>query len=450
MNIARSRSISRSKTLPFPKDIFLLGEFKSLVNSLVTRLGIAKRFKPRLYSYADFVFVKLYALTKSSTVETASEILNKWLTRHYYNKYKLKPKNFKDGIRKRRLVPHQTDVDKFFRLLSEKEVNMLFGNLLMNVVQKIKAKCIGGSKLRFLVDNTEYAYYGKPNTPFEIGTNRKPGTRFCRMFQGHALHGSGMTLFTDFYPLQKGKYRSINIPHSVEWLKWSGINLSYALMDREFYRAALIKDLKNRILPVIIPAKKFPRIKRRIKDFLLGQCPLISIYHFSQAQKVKPWPSSVHVNFVVVGHKNVSATEIRRQFRQGSLTFDEATKKLAGFFTTLKPWKNHSRWAKWLSRAYKKRWNEETGFSKLNAIHESFRNHHPNVQLSQLYMRAIIYNNWQYFKREAKKSRVRASKRTLAFFKEMLEGRIYDLIEQSVRCNLKYLQKKRRRLYFEG
>ncbi|QEE15540.2 transposase [Promethearchaeum syntrophicum] len=450
MNIARSRSISRSKNLPFPKDIFLLGEFKSLVNSLVTRLGIAKRFKPRLYSYADFVFVKFYALITSTPIERASERLNNWLVLQYFNKYKLKPKNFQDGVRKRRLVPHQTDVDKFFRLLSEKEVNMLFGNLLMNVVLKVKARCIGGSKLRFLVDNTEYAYYGKPNSLFEIGTNRKPGTRFCRMFQGHALHGSGMTLFTDFYLLQKGKYRCLNIPHSVEWIRWSGINLSYSLMDREFYRAALIKDLKTCKLPVLIPAKKYPGIKRKIKDFLLGIGPLVSVYHFSQTQKVKPWPSSVHVNFVVIGHKNVLATEIRRQFRQGILTFDEAIKQLAGFFTTLKPWKNHSRWAKWLSRAYKKRWNEETGFSKLNDIHKSFRNHYPNVQLSQLYMRAIIYNNWQYFKREAEKSGIRASKRSLAVFLETLEWRIYNLIEQSVSYNLKYLQKKRRRLYFES
>ena len=101
MNIARSRSIPTSKTLPFPKDIFLLGEFKSLVNSLVTRLEIAKRFKPRLYSYADFVFVKLYALTTSIPIEKASERLNMWMMLQYFNKSKLKPKNFRDGIRKR-------------------------------------------------------------------------------------------------------------------------------------------------------------------------------------------------------------------------------------------------------------------------------------------------------------------------------------------------------------
>ena len=87
---------------------------------------------------------------------------------------------------------------------------------------------------------------------------------------------------------------------------------------------------------------------------------------------------------------------------------------------------------------------------KWNAIHESFRNHYPNVQLAQLYMRAIIYNNWQYFKREAEKSGIRASRRSLAVFLEILEWRIYNLIEQSVSYNLKYLQKKRRRLYFEG
>jgi len=46
-------------------------------------------------------------------------------------------------------------------------------------------------------------------------------------------------------------------------------------------------------------------------------------------------------------------------------------------------------------------------------------------------MRAIIYNNWQYFKRKAEKAGIRASKRSLADFLEILECRIYDLIERS-------------------
>ncbi|WP_457559531.1 hypothetical protein [Candidatus Harpocratesius sp.] len=46
--------------------------------------------------------------------------------------------------------------------------------------------------------------------------------------------------------------------------------------------------------------------------------------------------------------------------------------EIEGFFTTLKPRINLARWSRWLSRTYKKRWFEKTGFRMLNSIHESF------------------------------------------------------------------------------
>ena len=174
----------------------------------------------------------------------------------YYKKYRLKPKNFRNGNRKQRLAPHQTDVDNFLLLPSKEKVNMFFGNLLMTVLKKIKARCIEGLKLQILVDNTEYVYYRKPNMLYGIETNRKLGTRFYHMFQGHALHEPGRTLFTEFYLLQKGKYRYLNIPHSVEWLKWSRINLSHSLTDKKIYSAALSKDLKNRNA-ILIPLSTY-------------------------------------------------------------------------------------------------------------------------------------------------------------------------------------------------
>ncbi|WP_457557356.1 hypothetical protein [Candidatus Harpocratesius sp.] len=89
------------------------------MESLVGQTGIAKIFKPRLYSYSDFILVKLYAMVTKQSTTYASEFLNHYFVRHYYRSKFFIIKEFRDGVRKRRLVPHQTDVDKFFRLLSE-------------------------------------------------------------------------------------------------------------------------------------------------------------------------------------------------------------------------------------------------------------------------------------------------------------------------------------------
>lgn len=210
------KSNSTSMTRPVPSNIFLLKDFKTLVEKAVGFTGVRKRFVPKLYSYADYVLVKLYALSKDMSIEWASERLNTFLIKRIRKRNRLKLHLFSDGKRKRRLIPHQTDVDKFFRLLMPKEVHIIFGYILTALNLRIKKADLGGSKMRFLADNTKYPYYGKRNTTFEIGTLGLPGTRRCRMFQGHALNGCGMTLFTDFFSIEKGKYRAAPLGPSVD------------------------------------------------------------------------------------------------------------------------------------------------------------------------------------------------------------------------------------------
>lgn len=449
MFLSQGKPIRQSIPQPFPKDICLLGEIKSLVNGLINSMGIVKRFKPRLYSYADFVFVKLYAIAKGIPTERAADILNNKLIAYYRVNFDLNIKKFRDQTRTRRFIPHQTDVDKFFRLFSKNEVKQFFGNLLMALNREIFRRLDLSGSFRLLVDNTEYGYYGNPIPPYNVGTTRKQGTKNCHLFQGHALQGADLTLFTDFELLEKGKYRSLHIPSSVEWMRWCGIKLSYALMDREFYRASLIKDLKNRHLGVIIPAKKYPKVRKAISDYLLGRRPLVENYYFSQAPKTKPYPKSVHLSLVIVGKKDQSAAEIRRQFRLKKVTFDKALQSLSAFFTTLKVPRNVNRWARWLTRSYKKRWCEETGFSKLNEIHPSFRNRYPVIQLAQLYLRAIIYNNWQCYKKIAEHAKIKPSKRSLGCYLTYYQDRLEQICFMSVKQNIKYLQKSKRRVYFK-
>jgi len=444
-----SRAVRRPSVRSFLNQIVHFQDFKPLVNRLIERIPLARRFRPRLYTYADYVLVKLYALLTKKSTDWASETLNKAFRNYFAEKYHLHLKQYADHSRHRRLIPHQTEVDKFFRRFTEKEVLSVFGNLLTALNRQAQSRYIGGTSMRLIVDNTEYGYYGKPTPPFDIGTTRMQGTKVCRMFQGHAIHGCGMTLFTDFKLLRKSVYRARDIPSTGKWLKFCGYNISYALMDREFYRAALIKDLKTDHIPVIIPAKKYRGVKRMITDFLLGVGPLVQQYHFAQSTSQYAWQKSVHVSLVVVGHKDLSAMEIRNRFRQHRLSFDEALRKLSAFFTTLPRWRNINRWTRFLTKAYKKRWNEETGFRELNVIHRQFRYRSPVVQLAELYLRALIYNGWQIWRKERKSAQFKNVDRSLDVFSERLTGMIEQEINSSVSYNIRSLQKSRRDRYFK-
>jgi hypothetical protein len=122
--------------------------------------------------------------------------------------------------------------------------------------------------------------------------------------------------------------------------------------------------------------------------------------------------------------------------------------ELAGFFTTLHPRHNLARWSRWLSHTYKKRWFIETGFRMLNSIHESFRNHTPMAQLAQLYLRAYIFNSWQFFRKQQLKNRTKCWLTSLPMYQLKLKDRIEREIKDIVRENVWFLQKEKRRLYF--
>ena len=50
-----------------------------------------------------------------------------------------------------------------------------------------------------------------------------------------------------------------------------GFELNYVLMDREFYRAELLDEIKGMGGNVLIPAKQYKKVKKLIEDYLNGK-----------------------------------------------------------------------------------------------------------------------------------------------------------------------------------
>ena len=82
MNNTNYKPNDCSAVRPFPKSIFLLNDFKLLVERSVQLTEIGKRFKPRLYDHSDFIISKLFAIMKGwSTHDAAEYLINvvKWM-----------------------------------------------------------------------------------------------------------------------------------------------------------------------------------------------------------------------------------------------------------------------------------------------------------------------------------------------------------------------------------
>lgn len=442
-------AIPQSDVSSSPNYIFVLDEIKLLVQGLIEHTGIAKRFKPRLYNYSDFILPVLYSLSTTLSLEQACEELNNSFINRIKQIYGKEPKIFSDGIRKRRLIPHQTKVDQFLRRLTEEEVQFIFGNLIAAVNERIRKLEINSSKVKFIADNTKYPYYGNYKTDTEITQPKLPGTKVCRMFQGHSIYGCKLHLFTQFNIIRKDVYRSKDIPASVSWLKFSGYKISYSLVDREFYRVTLIRELRKLLIPVIMPCKKYPKVVNEMEDFIRYKRKLVNIYLFTQTSKQYPKQKSVNVFLPLIGHNNQTAEEIRDKYYSTKLKMDEILKEMAGFFTTLVPWKNVRAYIRFLVRTYKQRWNIETAFRCLNSTHYSYRNRNPVKSLAQIYMKALIYNNWQFWRKRTIKECVSYSEGAQQLFLRRLSDIIVNYYSDILDERVKKALNQKMEVYFK-
>lgn len=67
---------------------------------------------------------------------------------------------FADG-RRRRMVPHQTDVNKYLRCIGLKRARKILRACLNEQLKGILEKDLISRKIDVLIDFTEYPYYGK-------------------------------------------------------------------------------------------------------------------------------------------------------------------------------------------------------------------------------------------------------------------------------------------------
>jgi hypothetical protein len=442
-------TIPQSGVVSFPKNIFLVEEIKALVDAEITQTNIVKRFKPRLYRYVDFIFPVLYALVSSLSIEQACEELNDYFIAQTKLVRNLEMKVFEDGVRKRRLIPHQTKVDQFLRRFTENEAQQFFGNLIARINEVIRKQAIKTTKVKFIADNTKYPYYGASRTNTEIGSTKLPGTKFCRMFQGHSIFGCRLHLFTYFNIIKKDVYRCIDILSQINWLRWLGYHISHAIVDREFYRASLIRDFKKLFVPVTMPCKKYDKVKNEMKEFIRKKRDVVDKYLFTQSSNQYPNQSSAQVLLALVGHDNQSAHELRDKYYSTKITMDGIIKEMAGFFTTLVPWKNLKAFCRFLVQIYKERWNIETGFRCLNSTHISFRSRDPVKQLTQIYMKAIIYNNWQFWRKVTLKKCTSYSEAAQNQFLRHYSNAIKHSYESIIEDRINFALKHKKEVYFK-
>ena len=368
---------------------YMLSFFKKFCDAIISRMWKFKRAKNSKYEDIDFLKVFFFSEIIGRSIHDTSEILNEY----FLSKKRGKHKIFKDG-RKKRAIPHQTEVNKYLRKVGYNKARNILRECLDFQLKEALDHNLISQKINVLIDFTEHPYYGKRDDKMIKGTSRQKGTKKMRHYLAFSILSRDTHLYAGLEQLATGQSKIPIILRFLDHLLDLGFELNYVLMDREFYRAELLDEIKGMGGNALIPAKSYKKIKRIIEEYLNNRGNRVRKYAFSTGSD-KHDRFFQHVYLIIKAKRNFTLQGVKRDFQKGKLSLEEARKHVFTIMTTEKPKGKTSSWASRTSLFYKRRWQIETGFSDLNRINFRWKSNHDNVRYLDMLVRQLLYNSWK-------------------------------------------------------
>jgi len=370
-------------------DEYIVAFFKKFCTAIISRIWRYK--KPRNWRYTDTDFLKVFFFSEiiGRSIHDTSETLNAFLLSHKRGKRKI----FTDG-RRRRMIPHQTEVNKYLRKIGlQRARNILRDCLDFQLLEALDQNLIS-QKVNVLIDFTEHPYYGKRNDKMIKGTNRQNGTTKMRHYLGFSILSRETHLYAGLEQVAMEQSKIPIILKFLDHLLDLGFQLNYVLMDREFYRAELLDEIKGMGGNVLIPAKAYKKVRTIIENYLNGEGGWVRRYTFSSAIETK-CRFFQHVNLIIKAKWGFTFQGVKRDYMSGRIPLKVARIRIYTIMTTEKPRSKIHSWASRISQFYKRRWLIETGFSDLNRINRRWKSNHDNVRNLDRLGRIFVYNSWK-------------------------------------------------------
>ena len=389
LNIISPISIKRLGVKSLLSNEYMLSFFKKFCDAIISRMWKFKRARNRRYEDMDFLKVFFFSEIIGRSIHDTSEMLDK----HLLSRRKGRPRIFADG-RKKRLIPHQTEVNKYLRRIGLNKARNILRECLDTQLKEALDLGLISIKVNVLIDFTEHSYYGKRDDKMIKGTNRQKGTTKMRHYLGFSILSRGIHLYAGLEQVAKGTSKIPIIIKFLDNLLNSGFKLNYVLMDREFYRTELLDEIKGMGGNVLIPAKSYKKVKKITEDYLNGEGNRVRKYTFSSA------PGAKHrffqnVYLIIKAKRGYSLQGVKKDYLNGRITIKVARTRIFIIMTTEKPKGKTSSWASRTSLFYKRRWLIETGFSDLNRINRRWKSNHDNVRYLDMLARMLLYNSWK-------------------------------------------------------
>ena len=384
---------------------YMLSFYRKFCDAIVSRTWRFKKAKNARYEDKDFLKVFFFSEILGRSIHDTGEMLNEYFLRSRKGRRKL----FADG-RQRRIIPHQTEVNKYLRKIGLNKVRVILRSCLDS--QLMEAARLGpiSKKVNIIIDFTEHPYYGLREDKMIKGTNRQKGTKKMRHYLGFSILSRNVHLYAGLEHVANGQSKIPIILEFLDHLLNLGFELNYILMDREFYRAVLLYEVKARNGNVLIPTKEYKKIRGMIEAYIKGEGNRVRRYTFSSATEAKH-RFFQHVYLIIKAKRGFTLQGVKRDYRMGKVSLDDARKRVFAIMTTEKPKGKTNSWASRTSLFYRRRWLIETGLSDLNRINRRWKSNHDNVRYLDMLARMLLYNSWKMNKKLINNAGTRNGKR---------------------------------------
>ncbi len=402
--------------------------FKKFCVAIESHTWKFKRALNARYRAIDFLKVFFYSEIIGRSIHDTSELLNEFLLSTRKGRRKMHANG-----RKKRIIPHQTEVNAYLRKISLKKARNILRECLDFQLKEALSLNVIKKRINVLIDFTEHAYYGKREDRMIKGTNRQKGTKKMRHYLGFSILSNHTHLYAGLEHVPNGQSKIPLILRFLDHLLDLGFELEYVIMDREFYRAELLDEIKGMKGNVLIPAKSYKKVKTIVEEYLTGRGKRVRKYSFSSSP-ITRFRFFQDVNLIIKAKRGFSLQAVKRNFQRGKLTLNDARKRLFVIMTTEKPKGKTSSWASRVSLFYRKRWYIETGFSDLNRINRRWKSSHDGARYLDLLVRMLLYNAWKTNKKLLNKNQKLSQKSaawTLTQNQQYLEGAFLLLVKKS-------------------
>jgi hypothetical protein len=370
----------------------LLLDVTELAKPLITGLLPGKRS-----GYTSDVFVLFQACVElgQQSPEHMAEWLNKACKENGYSFQSFQTKLFSNG-KERRHFPDQSALSRHLKDVAAAGKTEEFWNIV-HLAHFLLLHKLGLVKenLKLIADVHDEPCKKDKMDPYCFG--QKEGKTVHKTLVFSVISGELHQVFAIF-KLKKGMKRLPLFEAVMDRLKANGFTVTYALVDREFYRKDLFQAFIRWKVTVITPGRKCKQTEQLIEDYLAGKSG-----RYGRGSTKLPYVRGkgqplLEFDLLLAAKRKFRLDHVKREFEAKQLSLTDAKKRIfplvvlrAGAHGIKKLRGNES----YIRQLYRQRWFIEIAFREMNRLGIASHLRGRDSRLGILGAKALLYNVWQ-------------------------------------------------------